>query len=89
MRSSALCATSVPSSTARSSLRYEDILRGQQTVVPSGPVAFRDYDRDATLRITWEAYVNFTAAAEAGWLRRSGSSEYDGEWAALRFRFTF
>jgi hypothetical protein len=70
-------------------LRYEDILRGQQTVFPEGPVSFHSYDRDATIRINWEAYRNFTASAEAGFLARSGDREYDGEWLALRFRYTF
>jgi hypothetical protein len=72
-------------------LRYEDIQRGRQFVVPlpEGPLLFHDYDRDATIRLTWEAYLNFVASAEAGYLARSGDSEYDGEWLALRFRFTF
>ena len=70
-------------------LRYEDILRGQATLLPSGPLSFHSYDRDATIRINWEAYRNFTASAEAGYLARSGDREYDGEWAALRFRYTF
>jgi hypothetical protein len=69
--------------------RYEDILRGQATLLPSGPLSFHSYDRDATIRINWEAYRNFTASAEAGYLARSGDREYDGEWAALRFRYTF
>ena len=69
--------------------RYEDLLRGQATLLPSGPVSFHDYDRDVTLRLTWEAYRNFRASAEAGFLARSGDHEYDGEWAALRFRYTF
>jgi hypothetical protein len=69
--------------------RYEDILRGQTTFTPSGPASFHGYDRDVTLRLTWEAYRNFRASAEAGFLARSGDREYDGEWAALRFRYTF
>ena len=70
-------------------MRYEDILRGQQTIPPPGPVSFHGYDRDATLRLSWEAYRNFLASAEVGFLARSGDREYDGEWAALRFRYTF
>ena len=69
--------------------RYEDIERGQQTVLPGSPVTFHDYDRDVTLRLTWEAYRNFRASGEVGYLARSGDREYDGEWAALRFRYTF
>jgi len=70
-------------------LRYDDILRGQRTLVPEVLEPFHDYDKDAMVRLTWEAYRNFRAAAEAGWLARSGDREYDGEWLALRFRFTF
>jgi hypothetical protein len=72
-------------------LRYEDLLRGRQFAVPlpEEPLLFHDYDRDATIRITWEAYLNFAASAEAGYLARSGDREYDGEWLALRFRFMF
>ena len=72
-------------------LRYEDIERGQQSILPEGegPVVFHSYDRDVTLRLNWEAYRNFTTSAEVGYLARSGDSEYDGEWAALRFRYTF
>jgi len=70
-------------------LRYEDILRGEPTLLPSGPVSFHSYDRDAMIRLSWEAYRNFTTSAEAGYLARSGDREYDGEWLALRFRYTF
>jgi len=69
--------------------RYEDIERGAQTVLPSSPVTFHGYDRDVTLRLTWEAYRNFRASGEVGYLARSGDRHYDGEWAALRFRYTF
>jgi hypothetical protein len=70
-------------------LRYEDILRGQRTLLPDAPLSFHDYDKDALIRLTWQAYLNFSASAEAGWLARSGDSEYDGEWFALRLRYTF
>jgi hypothetical protein len=69
--------------------RYDDVLQGQQTLLPLTPLLFHDYDRDAMIRITWEAYVNFSASAEAGYLARSGDSEYDGQWLAFRFRYTF
>ena len=69
--------------------RYEDLERGRATVTPTGPLLFHDYDRDYLVRLTWEAYVNLTASAEVGYLARSGDREYDGEWLALRFRFTF
>ena len=47
-------------------VRYEDILRGQQTIPTPGPVSFHGYDRDATLRLSWEAYRNFLASARSG-----------------------
>jgi hypothetical protein len=40
-------------------------------------------------RVTWEFYRNFFAAAEAGYLRRSGDLDYDGQWIAFRLRYTF
>jgi hypothetical protein len=40
-------------------------------------------------RLTWEFYRNFFAAAEAGYLRRSGDLDYDGQWIAFRLRYTF
>ena len=40
-------------------------------------------------RVTWEAYRNFFAAVEAGYLQRTGDLEYDGEWVAFRLRYTF
>ncbi len=71
-------------------LRYDDIERGAVAALPGEELLqFRDYDRDAMLRLNWEAYVNFMASAEVGWLARSGDSEYDGEWLALRLRYTF
>jgi hypothetical protein len=72
-------------------MRYEDIERGSIASLPGGGevLQFHDYDRDAMLRLNWEAYVNFMASAEVGWLARSGDSEYDGEWIALRLRYTF
>jgi hypothetical protein len=69
--------------------RYEDIERGQRSLLPESPVTFHGYDRDVTLRLTWEAYRNFRASGEVGYLARSGDAHYDGEWAALRFRYTF
>jgi hypothetical protein len=75
--------------------RYDDRLRGERTVLapvpplPLEPVLFHSYDRDFLVRLTWEAYQNFTTSAEAGYLARSGDRRYDGEWLAFRFRYTF
>lgn len=69
--------------------RYEDITQGQRIQLPENPVIFRGYDRDVMLRITWEAFLNFQASAEGGYLARSGDRDYDGEWFAVRLRYTF
>jgi len=69
--------------------RYEDIKRGNRTTEVLDTLFFRDYDREATLRLNWEAYRNFTTSLEAGYLRRSGDRDYQGEWFAARFRYTF
>jgi hypothetical protein len=75
--------------------RYDDSLRGQRTILspvpplPLEPILFHSYDRDFLVRLTWEAYRNFTTSAEAGYLASSGDRRYDGEWLAFRFRYTF
>jgi hypothetical protein len=69
--------------------RYDDSLRGQQSILPQEPVQYHAYDRDVLLRLSWEAYLNFTTSAEVGYLARSGNRHYDGEWLAFRFRYTF
>ena len=53
----------------------------------SQPVHY--YDFNIIGRINWEAYRNFMASAEAGYLHRSGERNYDGEWLALRLRYIF
>jgi hypothetical protein len=69
--------------------RYDDIERGRRTLDITDETLVHDYDTEAMLRISWEAYRNFLASAEAGYLTRSGDRVYDGEWFALRFRYTF
>jgi uncharacterized protein (PEP-CTERM system associated) len=69
--------------------RYDDIERGRRTLELEDLTVTRDYDREAMLRVNWEAYRNFIASAEAGYLSRSGDREYDGQWFAARFRYTF
>jgi hypothetical protein len=69
--------------------RYEDITQAQRVLPPAEPGTTRGYDRDVTFRVTWQAYLNFMTSAEAGYLARSGDSNYDGEWFAVRFRYTF
>jgi len=69
--------------------RYDDIERGRRNLDPTDVRLVHDYDREAMLRISWEAYRNFTCSAEAGYLARSGDREYTGQWFALRLRYTF
>jgi hypothetical protein len=40
-------------------------------------------------RLTWEAYKNLKVAGEAGYLSRSGDTNYTGQWLALRLRYDF
>ncbi len=71
-------------------LRYNDIERGQFSDGEEIQyVLFAAQDWTAMGRFTWEFYSNFIASAEAGYLRRSGDRNYDGQWAAFRFRYTF
>ena len=56
---------------------------------PSGKKAYGLVDTEAMLRLSWEAYRNFVASAEAGYLTRSGDRVYDGEWLAFRLSYTF
>jgi hypothetical protein len=69
--------------------RYDDIERGRRNLDITDTRLVHDYDTEAMLRISWEAYRNFVGSAEAGLLTRSGDRNYDGEWLAFRLRYTF
>jgi len=69
--------------------RYEDVLSSRRNLDISDALIYHTYDRDFIGRLTWEAYENFKVAAEAGYLKRSGDTNYDGQWLAFRFRYTF
>ena len=69
--------------------RYDDIERGRRTLDVTDTRVVHDYDTEAMLRLSWEAYRNFVASAEAGYLTRSGDRVYDGEWLAFRLSYTF
>jgi hypothetical protein len=69
--------------------RYDDIERGRRNLDLTDTRIVHDYDSEAMLRISWEAYRNFVGSAEAGFLTRSGDRNYDGEWLAFRLRYTF
>jgi transposase InsO family protein len=75
---------------SRARCRYDDIERGRRTLdCPPDTRVVHDYDTEAMLRLSWEAYRNFVASAEAGYLTRSGDRVYDGEWLAFRLSYTF
>jgi hypothetical protein len=69
--------------------RYEDVLAGRREREQLTAILYQYYDWNAIGRVTWEAYRDFQVAAEAGYLHRSGDTNYDGQWLALRLRYTF
>jgi hypothetical protein len=69
--------------------RYDDVLAGRRERETLEELRYHYYDWNVLGRVTWEAYRNFQTSAEAGYLHRSGSANYDGEWLAFRFRYTF
>ena len=69
--------------------RYDDVLAGRVERDTLETFVYHYYDWNILGRVTWEAYRNFQTAVEAGYLHRSGSANYDGQWLALRFRYTF
>ena len=69
--------------------RYEDVLNNVENREIGEPRLVQYYDFNVMGRLSWEAYRNFTTSAEAGYLHRSGERNYDGEWLAFRFRYTF
>ena len=73
--------------------RYDDVEAGRRNRTLPNPedqeFVYHYYDWDIVGRITWEAYTNFTCSGEVGYLNRSGSQNYDGEWVAFRLRYTF
>jgi uncharacterized protein (PEP-CTERM system associated) len=70
--------------------RYEDVLAGRRGgELGDNITTFQDYDWEVMGRLTWEAYENFKVAGEAGYLSRSGDTNYTGQWLALRLRYDF
>jgi hypothetical protein len=69
--------------------RYEDVFAGGRTLGQTNPFLYQYYDWSAIGRLSWEVYTNFLASAEAGYLKRTGDTNYDGEWLAFRVRYTF
>ena len=73
--------------------RYDDVVAGRRNLIigdiGTGELVYRYYDWNVIGRVNWEVYTNFRASAEVGHLNRSGSTDYDGQWLALRFRYFF
>jgi len=73
--------------------RYDDVEAGRRNLTLPDPGAeafiYEYTDWDIVGRLAWEAYRNFTCSAEVGYLQRSGSFNYDGEWVAFRLLYTF
>jgi hypothetical protein len=66
---------------------YTDIQRDATTAVADPVFATHDYDTQFILRGNREFGPKLTASLEAGYLNRSGSSNYDGWWVGLRGRW--
>ena len=69
--------------------RYDDVVSGRRNFDLDDELTYHYYDWEVLGRISWEAYRNFLASAEAGYLSRSGDRDYDGQWIAFRLRYTF
>ncbi len=70
------------------SAAYMDITRNASTTIIDPLVSSHDYDTQAIVRANREFGPRITASLEAGFLNRSGSSNYDGWWVGLRGKWT-
>jgi hypothetical protein len=69
--------------------RYEDSIAGRRQREQLTALQYHYYDWNVIGRLSWVAYRDFTVTGEAGYLHRSGDTNYDGEWLAFRFRYLF
>lgn len=67
---------------------YSDYERMTSDLVEEDELTSNDKDTTVVLRLNRESGAKFTLSAEAGYLTRSGSEDYDGWWTALRARWT-
>lgn len=63
---------------------YSDYERADDVLDSDAFGSLSDYDTQALVRLNRASGVHFTLGGEAGYLTRSGASEYDGWWVALR-----
>ena len=69
------------------SAAYMDISRGASTTVLDPLADSHDYDTQFIFRANQTFGPKLTASLEAGYLNRSGSTNYDGWWIGLRGRW--
>jgi hypothetical protein len=66
---------------------YFDHQRDASTGIPIPTLATHDYDTQFLLRGNYDFGPRLVTSAEAGYLNRSGTSNYDGWWIGLRARW--
>lgn len=67
---------------------YSDYERAGGVLAPDPFELASDYDTQAILRLNHATGAHLTLSGETGYLTRSGTTDYDGWWAALRARWT-
>jgi hypothetical protein len=67
---------------------YNDYERSTFDLDPSLETTTRDKDTTVLVRLSRDSGPRLTLSGETGYLTRSGDSDYDGWWVALRARWT-
>jgi hypothetical protein len=70
------------------SLAYSIYDRQGDLLDPNSADTSKDKDTQLTFRLNRKGGAHFAVSGEAGYLTRSGDSDYDGWWVALRTRWT-
>jgi hypothetical protein len=70
------------------SVTYSDYERSSSDLDPSLATISNDKDTTVLVRLNRESGPRLTLSGEAGYLMRSGESDYDGWWLAIRGRWT-
>jgi hypothetical protein len=66
---------------------FSDYDQTQINPAPEPPTKTYYSDQEYVFRLKRDMSRDITATAEAGWLERSGSQDYDGWWVAFRLRY--
>lgn len=69
-------------------LLYTEYERSLPELEPLEDSITKDYDTQAVFRLNRETSPRFVVTAEAGYLNRSGDTDYDGWWVGLRGRWS-